>query len=205
MTLKIEKNKDYVKIIFPNDLENKRLRLLVTFSPILIASFDNGCYELEFLKNSIEKSKYPYGLYPNFFQGLSIDEYRKSYDKYNPVEDIFLNKENNIEFLINPMENQYLDALVSIIESVIIDPKANYYYTDYFKEIRNDIVINGRRSILANGIQGFYLSKYVVVWMIDIINFIKENNPKAYENLKTIEFLANNLKTPRISSTKINP
>lgn len=205
MTLKIEKNKDYVKIIFPNDLENKRLRLLVTFSPILIASFDNGRYELEFLKNSIEKSKYPYGLYPNFFQGLSIDEYRKSYDKYNPVEDIFLNKENNIEFLINPMENQYLDALVSIIENVIIDPKANNYYTDYFKEIRNDIVINGRRSILANGIQGFYLSKYVVIWMIDIINFIKENNPKAYEDLKTIEFLANNLKTPRISSTKINP
>ncbi|WP_151409128.1 hypothetical protein [Anaerococcus sp. Marseille-P9784] len=201
MTLEIEKNKDYVKVIFPNDLEYKRLRLLVTLSPILIASFDNGRYELEFLKNSIEKSKFPYALYPNFFQGFSIENYRKYYANYNPAEDVFLNKENNIEFIINQMDNQYINALTSIIENVIIDPKANYYFTDYFKEIRNDIVINGRRSILTNGIQGFYLSKYVVVWMIDIINFIKENNPKAYEDLKIIEFLANNLKTPRILST----
>lgn len=198
MTLEIEKNKDYVKLIFPNDLENKRLRLLVILSPILIASFDNGSYELEFLKNSIEKSKFPYGLYPNFFQDFSIENYRKSYENYNSAEDIFLNKENEIELIINPMENQYIDSLARIIESIIIDPKANSFYTDYFKEIRNDIVINGRRSILANGIQGFYLSKYVVVWMIDIVNFIKENNPDAYKDLELIENLTNNLKTPRL-------
>lgn len=198
MTLEIEKNKDFVKIIFPNDLEYKRLRLLVILSPILIASFDNGSYELEFLKNSIEKSKFPYGLYPNFFQDFSIENYRKSYENYNSAEDIFLNKENEIELIINPMENQYIDSLARIIESIIIDPKANSFYTDYFKEIRNDIVINGRRSILANGIQGFYLSKYVVVWMIDIVNFIKENNPDAYKDLVLIENLTNNLKTPRL-------
>ena len=198
MTLEIEKNKDFVKIIFPNDLEYKRLRLLVTLSPILIASFDNGSYELEFLKKLIEKSEFPYALYPNFFQGFSIENYRKSYENYNSAEDIFLNKENNIEFTINPMDNQYINALTSIIENIIIDPKANYYFTDYFKEIRNDIVINGRRSILANGIQGFYLSKYVVVWMIDIVNFIKENNPDAYKDLVLIENLTNNLKTPRL-------
>lgn len=198
MTLEIEKNKDYVKVIFPNDLKYKRLRLLVILSPILIASFDNGRYELEFLKNSIEKSIFPYGLYPNFFQGFSIEDYRKSYENYNSAEDIFLNKENNIEFIINPMDNQYINALTSIIENVVIDPKANYYFTDYFKEIRNDIVINGRRSILANGIQGFYLSKYVVVWMIDIVNFIKENNPNAYKDLEIIENLTNNLKTSRL-------
>lgn len=198
MTLEIEKNKDFVKIIFPNDLEYKRLRLLVTLSPILIASFDNGSYELEFLKKLIEKSEFPYALYPNFFQGFSIENYRKSYENYNSAEDIFLNKENDIEFIINPMENQYIDSLAMIIESVIIDPKANSFYTDYFKEIRNDIVINGRRSILANGIQGFYLSKYVVVWMIDIVNFIKENNPDAYKDLELIENLTNNLKTPRL-------
>lgn len=198
MTLQIEKNIDFVKIIFPNDLENKRLRLLVILSPILIASFDNGSYELEFLKNSIEISKFPYGLYPNFFKGFSIEDYRKSYENYNLAEDIFLNKENNIEFTINPMDNQYINALTSIIENIIIDPKANSFYTDYFKEIRNDIVINGRRSILANGIQGFYLSKYVVVWMIDIVNFIKENNPDAYKDLELIENLTNNLKTPRL-------
>lgn len=198
MTLEIEKNKDFVKIIFPNDLEYKRLRLLVTLSPILIASFDNGSYELEFLKKLIEKSEFPYALYPNFFQGFSIENYRKSYENYNSAEDIFLNKENDIEFIINPMENQYIDSLARIIESIIIDPKANSFYTDYFKEIRNDIVINGRRSILANGIQGFYLSKYVVVWMIDIVNFIKENNPDAYKDLELIENLTNNLKTPRL-------
>lgn len=198
MTLEIEKNKDFVKIIFPNDLEYKRLRLLVTLSPILIASFDNGYNELEFLKNSIKKSKFQYGLYPNFFQGFSIEEYRKSYENYNSAEDIFLNKENNIEFIINPMDNQYINALTSIIENVIIDPKANCFYTDYFKEIRNDIVINGRRSILANGIQGFYLSKYVVVWIIDIVNFIKENNPDTSKDLEIIENLTNNLKTPRL-------
>lgn len=198
MTLEIEKNKDFVKIIFPNDLEYKRLRLLVTLSPILIASFDNGSYELEFLKKLIEKSEFPYALYPNFFQGFSIENYRKSYENYNSAEDIFLNKENDIEFIINPMENQYIDSLARIIESIIIDPKANSFYTDYFKEIRNDIVINGRRSILANGIQGFYLSKYVVVWMIDIVNFIKENNPYAYKDLEIIETLTNNLKTPRL-------
>ena len=198
MTLQIEKNIDFVKIIFSNDLEYKRLRLLVILSPILIASFDNGRCELEFLKNSIKKSIFPYGLYPNFFQDFSIEEYRKSYENYNSAEDIFLNKENNIEFIINPMDNQYINALTSIIENVIIDPKANYYFTDYFKEIRNDIVINGRRSILANGIQGFYLSKYVVVWMIDIVNFIKENNPDAYKDLELIENLTNNLKTPRL-------
>lgn len=198
MTFEIEKNKDFVKIIFPNDLEYKRLRLLVILSPILIAFFDNGRYELEFLKNSIEKSEFPYALYPNFFQGFSIENYRKYYANYNPAEDVFLNKENNIEFKINPMDNQYINALTSIIENVIIDPKANYYFTDYFKEIRNDIVINGRRSILANGIQGFYLSKYVVVRMIDIINFIKENNPDAYKDLEIIETLTNNLKTPRL-------
>lgn len=198
MTLEIEKNKDYVKLIFPNDLENKRLRLLVILSPILIASFDNGSYELEFLKKLIEKSEFPYALYPNFFQGFSIENYRKSYENYNSAEDIFLNKENDIEFIINPMENQYIDSLARIIESIIIDPKANSFYTDYFKEIRNDIVINGRRSILANGIQGFYLSKYVVVWMIDIVNFIKENNPDAYKDLELIENLTNNLKTPRL-------
>lgn len=96
------------------------------------------------------------------------------------------------------MDNQYINALTSIIENVIIYPKANSFYTDYFKVIKNDIVINGRRSILANGIQGFYLSKYVVVWMIDIVNFIKENNPDAYKDLVLIENLTNNLKTPRL-------
>lgn len=67
----------------------------------------------------------------------------------------------------------------------------------YFKEIRDDIVINGRRSILANGIQAFYLSKYVVVWMLDLISFIKEKNPGAFKYLLPIYKLASNLKTPR--------
>ena len=64
--------------------------------------------------------------------------------------------------------------------------------------MRDDIAINGRRSIIANGIQAFYLNKYVVAWIIDLINFIKENNPDSYKYLQPIFDLINNLKTPRL-------
>ena len=57
MNVAIEKSYDSIKLIFPNDIESKRLKLLVILSPIFIASFDNGTYELEFLKNTIKKSK----------------------------------------------------------------------------------------------------------------------------------------------------
>lgn len=198
MTINVEKYDDHIKIIFPNDKENKNLKLLVTLSPILIAAFDNGSYELEFLRKIIEKSKFPYGLYPKFFDNFDIDQYKKAYDLYEVKEDIYLNDENNVEFIINPLDDIYINGLVAVIEGVIINQKSNDYFTDYFKEMRDDIVINGRRSVLANGIQGFYLSKYVVVWMIDLCKYVKENFPDKKDDISPIYKLANNLKTPSL-------
>ena len=198
MTISVEKYDDHIKIIFPNDKENKNLKLLVTLSPILIAAFDNGSYELEFLRKIIEKSKFPYGLYPKFFDDFDIDQYKKAYDLYEVKEDIYLNDENNVEFIINPLDDIYINGLVAVIEGVIINQKSNDYFTDYFKEMRDDIVINGRRSVLANGIQGFYLSKYAVVWMIDLCDYVLENFPDKKDDISPIYKLANNLKTPSL-------
>ena len=93
------------------------------------------------------------------------------------------------------MEEKYVIALKNLIEGLILDSEANKYWDDYFKKIRNDIVINGRRSIIANGIQGFYLNKYVLVWMMDLCDYIKENNSNLYEDILPIYNLSSNLKT----------
>lgn len=193
--LDIEKNKDFIKYSFLNDEDNNRLKLLVTLSPIFIACFDNGTYELEFLKNTIKKSDYPYGLYPNFFEGFDKDSYFKTYENKKSNEDIILKRDGSIDFYVNPMEEQYVIALKNLIEGLILDSEANKYWNDYFKKMRNDIVINGRRSIIANGIQGFYLNKYVLVWMMDLCDYIKENNYNLYEDILPIYHLSSNLKT----------
>lgn len=197
MSLSIEKSDKSIIYIFDNDSQNKKLRLLVVLSPIFIASFDNSNEELDFLKKSIEKSKFPYGLYPNFFDGFDIASYRQAYENYQINEDIYLNPANKIEFIVNPMDDSYILALKAMIESLIIDDRSRRYFLEYFAKIRNDIVINGRRSILANGIQGFYLSKYVVVWMLDLCEYIRENFPDKSHQIQPIYKLANNLKTPR--------
>lgn len=191
----IEKNKDFIKYSFLNDEDNNKLRLLVTLSPIFIACFDNGSYELEFLKNTIKKSDYPYGLYPNFFEGFDKDSYFKEYENKEVNEDIILKRDGAIDFYVNPMEEKYVIALKNLIEGLILDSEANKYWNDYFKKIRNDIVINGRRSIIANGIQGFYLNKYVLVWMMDLCDYLKENNYNLYEDILPIYHLSSNLKT----------
>ena len=194
--MNIEKNKDYTKLIFPNDEENNNLKLLVILSPIFIASFDSGENELEYLSKTIEKSKFAYGLYPKFFADFDIDEYKKAYKNYEVEEDIYLNEQNNIEFRINPIKDIYLDSLIALIEALIIDEKSNEHFTKYFAEMRDDIVRNGRRSILANGIQGFYLSKYVVVWMLDLCQYVIDNHPAKKDDIMAIYNLANTLKTP---------
>ena len=194
--MNIEKNKDYTKLIFPNDEENNNLKLLVILSPIFIASFDSGKNELEYLSKTIEKSKFPYGLYPNFFANFDIEEYKKAYKNYEVEEDIYLNEQNNIEFRINPIDHKYLDSLIVLIETIILDKKSNEHFTKYFAQMRDDIVRNGRRSILANGIQGFYLSKYVVVWMLDLCQYVMDHHPEKKDHIRPIYNLANTLKTP---------
>lgn len=201
--VEIKIDKDFIKYSFLNDRYNNRLRLLVTLSPIFIACFDNGSYELEFLKNTIEKSTYPYGLYPKFFEGFDRDSYFKAYENKKVNEDIILNKDGYVDFYLNPMDEKYIIALKSLLDGLILDDKSNKYWNDYFKNIRNDIVINGRRSIIANSIQGFYLNKYVLVWMMDLCDYIKENNPKLYEDILPMYNLSSNLKTIA-ASKKIN-
>lgn len=169
---------------------------MVTLSPIFIASFDSGKNELEYLNKTIEKSKFPYGLYPNFFSNFDIGDYKKAYEDYEVEEDIYLNEQNNIEFRINPLDHSYLNSLIALIEGIILDEKSNEHFTRYFAEIRDDIVRNGRRSILANGIQGFYLSKYVVVWMLDLCQYVIDNHPAKKDDIMAIYNLANSLKTP---------
>ncbi len=85
-----------------------------------------------------------------------------------------------------------------MVDALIEDDSNRQMLLQYFDQMRDDIVINGRRSILANGIQAFYLNKYLVVWMLDLINFIKENDPDSYKYLQAIFDLINNLKTPRL-------
>ena len=189
-----------IKIV--NDNDNEKLKLLVILSPIFISAFDNGNYELEFLKNIIENSQYPFGLYPCFFNNFDKKNYLavyKNHDKTILTEDIILNTDNTIDFYFNTLEDKYLKSLLSMVDSLIEDKDNRENLLKYFDKIRNDIVINGRRSIIANGIQAFYLNKYVVVWIIDLINFIKENNPDSYKYLQPIFDLINNLKTPRLS------
>lgn len=182
------------RISFSNDENNEKLRLLAILSPIFIASFDNGAYELEFLKKSIENSSYEFGLYPHFFKNFQKSQYLK---EDRSADDIYLSKDGFIYFSFNDLDEKYLPSLACLINELIINDDNRTELLAYFKEIRDDIVINGRRSILANGIQAFYLSKYVVVWMLDLISFIKEKNPGAFKYLLPIHDLANNLKTPR--------
>lgn len=185
-----------------NDVDDEKLRLLVILSPIFIAAFDNGSYELEFLKKTIENSAYPYGLYPNFFENFDKIQYLKAYEDSNKqivTEDIRLREDNTIDFYFNPIKDSYLKSLVVMVDSLIEDDKNRKTLLKFFAKMRNDIVINGRRSILANGIQAFYLNKYVVVWALELFDFIKENKTDTSKFLEPIYDLTNNLKTPRLA------
>lgn len=191
---------DCFSLSIVNDPTKEKLKLLVILSPILIASFDNGTYKLEFLKKIIEKSAYPYGLYPNFFEDFSKDKYLSEYKDWDRTyirEDIILNEDGRIDFYINPLPDSYLLSLIAMIDSLIENDSNRKDLLKYFAKMRDDIVINGRRSILANGIEAFYLNKYVVVWMLELIDLIKNKNPNKAFYLEAIEEAVNKLRTPR--------
>lgn len=191
---------DSFSISITNDDKNEKLKLLVILSPIFIASFDNGSSELEFLKKTIEKSAYPYALYPYFFENFDKDKYLTEYKDWDRIfirEDIVLNEDGSIDFYINPLPDSYLLSLIAMIDSLIENDSNRKDMLKYFAKMRDDIVINGRRSILANGIEAFYLNKYVVVWMIELIDLIKNKNPNKASYLEAIEKAINKLKTPR--------
>lgn len=193
---KLEKTSEEEKIIinFKNDKENEILRLLVILSPIFITIFDNST-SLEFFKKNLEKSNFEYGLYPNFFENFSKEKYFKFYKSHDKIEDIILKEDESIDFKINYIEDKYLLALVALIE-VIFSKYNRKNLIRYFKEIRNDIVINGRRSILANDIYAFYLSKYLVNWALDLMKIAKYKDKNRYLYIDEIYKLTNNLKRP---------
>ena len=182
-----------------NDPDDEKLRLLVILSPIFIAAFDNGNIELEFLKKTIENSSYPFALYPDFFGNFDKDQYFKAYetkDEGKITEDIILRENKIIEFYFNSLPEAYLKSLLAMIDGLIEDDSNRRNLLQYFDQMRDDIVINGRRSILANGIQAFYLNKYVVVWMLDLFAFIQKNKADVLPYLNPIMDLVNSLKTP---------
>lgn len=182
-----------------NDPEDEKLKLLVILSPIFIAAFDNGNVELEFLKKTIENSSYSFALYPDFFGNFDKEEYFKAYedkDEGKITEDIILRENKIIEFYFNSLPEAYLKSLLAIVDGLIEDDSNRHNLLQYFDQMRDDIVINGRRSILANGIQAFYLNKYVVVWMLDLFAFIQKNKADVSSFLNPIMDLVNDLKTP---------
>lgn len=196
---------DAFSLSLTNDVDNEKLRLLVILSPIFIATFDNGSYELEFLKKTIENSPYPYGIYPNFFENFDENQYLKEHKDANKqliTEDIILREDKTINFYFNPMEDAYLISLIAMVDFLIEDDPNRKCLLKHFNKMRNDIVINGRRSIIANGIQAFYLNKYVVVWTLELLDLIREKNPESYKYVNPIYNLTNNLKTPRLAKAK---
>lgn len=182
-----------VKFIIPCGDDLTRLELLVTLSPIFIACFDSSKSELEYFKEKIDKSNFSYGLYPNFFS-FNENAYRKFYSENDIKEDIYLTEDRDIIFSLNPLDDKYILALAYLLDKLIIGDCNRKKLTNYFAKIRDDIVINGRRSILANGIQAFYLSKYVVVWMLIFCEGLMETYEDARFFLDPIYDKINKLK-----------
>ena len=182
-----------VKFIIPSGDDLTRLELLVTLSPIFIACFDSSESELGYFREKIDKSNFSYGLYPNFFS-FNENAYRKFHSENDIKEDIYLTEDRDIIFSLNPLDDKYILALAYLLDKLIIDNCNREKLTDYFAKIRDDIVINGRRSILANGIQAFYLSKYVVVWMLILCEGLMETYEDARLFLNPIFEKTNKLK-----------
>lgn len=171
-----------VKFIIKSDEDYKNLKLLVILSPIFLACFDSSKEELLYFRENLETSNFTYALYPKFFP-FSEKDYRAFYENVENREDIYLNENKEIEFSLNPLLDKYILSLAYLIEKLIVDEKNKNALLDYFDQIRDDIVINGRRSILANGIQAFYLSKYVLVWaLIFCENLMKEKEGEIFLN-----------------------
>lgn len=196
VSFKESPSKDKIVINIENDKDDEILHLLVIFSPIFITIFDNST-SLEFFKKSLEDSNFDYGLYPYFFEGFDKKSYFDFYKYRKKNEDIILNEDQSIDFTINYIEDKYLISLISLME-VVFNPYNRKVFLDYFKKIRNDIVINGRRSILANDIYAFYLSKYLINWALDLMKIARYKDKKRFELIKPIYELTNNLKRPII-------
>lgn len=190
-----DKPYDYLNFYIKNDNDSNKLKLLVILSPIFIAAFDSAYESLGFLKDTINKSNFTYGLYENFFP-FDEEKYFDFYKDHDSCEDIMLSEDGFIKLRINPLDDDYIVTLAYLIEKLIEDDTNRQSLLKYFAKIRNDIVINGRRSILANGIQAFYLSKYVVVWMLIFCDGLMEEDKEARAILMPLYEKLNKLQRP---------
>lgn len=193
-----DKAYDYLNFYIKNDNDSNKLKLLVILSPIFIASFDSSNKTLDFFKNAIAKSNFTYALYEHFFP-FDEEKYFDFYRGHDSSEDIILGEDGFIRFRVNPLDDDYIVVLAYLIEKLIEDDSNRQGLLRYFAKIRNDIVINGRRSILANGIQAFYLSKYVVVWMLIICERLMKKDNDARAILMPIYDKLNKLQRPIFS------
>lgn len=193
-----DKAYDYLNFYIKNDNDSNKLKLLVILSPIFIASFDSSNKTLDFFKNAIAKSNFTYALYEHFFP-FDEEKYFDFYRGHDSSEDIILGEDGFIRFRVNPLDDDYIVVLAYLIEKLIEDDSSRQGLLRYFAKIRNDIVINGRRSILANGIQAFYLSKYVVVWMLIICERLMKKDNDARAILMPIYDKLNKLQRPIFS------
>lgn len=193
-----DKAYDYLNFYIKNDNDSNKLKLLVILSPIFIASFDSSNKTLDFFKNTIAKSNFTYALYEHFFP-FDEEKYFDFYRGHDSSEDIILGEDGFIRFRVNPLDDDYIVVLAYLIEKLIEDDSSRQGLLRYFAKIRNDIVINGRRSILANGIQAFYLSKYVVVWMLIICERLMKKDNDARAILMPIYDKLNKLQRPIFS------
>lgn len=188
--------KDKIRILIENDKKDEILKLLVILSPIFITIFDNS-NNLSFFRENLKYSNFTYGLYPNFFEGFDRNKYFNFYNIHDKNEDIILNEDNTIIFTVNYIEKKYIISLIALME-VVFEKYNRRMLIDYFKKIRNDIVINGRRSILANDIYAFYLSKYLINWALDLMKIARYKDSERFELIRPIYELSNNLKRPLI-------
>ncbi|MDO4662652.1 MAG: hypothetical protein Q4B36_06015 [Tissierellia bacterium] len=185
------KNYSYIEIELTRNID--KLRLLVILSPIFHSFFDNGNVNTysSFLANLSEKSKYPFALFPNFFD-FNYEDYLKDANNDFLYEDITM--DDTIKFKVNPMDKKYLLSLLILIDSLIEDDSERFILLRYFSNMKDSTVINGRRSVLANGIRGFYLSKYIAVWVVELIKISRIRNPENHKYLIDISNLINDLK-----------
>lgn len=176
-----DENITHYKISFDYSYEN--FSLLCILSPILFCIFDNSSGEYVFLRNLWNNHRYDFGIFPEIFP-FDYDYYKKNRDEN---DDIYV--DDKINFTINKITKKDLFSLLILIDILILDKSMNYKLNSYFSKMRNQTIINGRRSILKNDLYAFYLSKYICVWIKEIFKIIRLLYPNEYKYLKYLNDL----------------
>ncbi|MDO4594311.1 MAG: hypothetical protein Q4B52_02935 [Tissierellia bacterium] len=183
---------DYIEIKMERNFD--KVKLLAILSPLFMTMFNSDNFSFFNFLN--ERSKYQFAIFPNFFD-FDESKYMKHLEEDKLYEDIIYGKD--IIYRINFMKDHYLTALIALLFYYIEDDKKRIELLDYFSGMKDRTVINGRRSALANGLRGFYLSKYIAVWLKDLFEEIKEEDKHYFSYIKEVYELNENLRDIRKS------